>query len=102
MTWDELADAITARYPDVASGKMFGMPCLKRSDGKIFACLWKDGGLTVKLVHEAARTDALAIPGAGIGSHAFDPSRQMLQWVHVPAAQAGEWQRLVELALSIR
>lgn len=78
------------------------MPCLKRSDGKTVARLWKDARFAVKLVHEAARADALALPGAGLGSHAFDPSREMRQWVHVPAAQAGEWQRLVELALSVR
>jgi hypothetical protein len=79
---------------------MFGMPCLKRADGKVVAALWKDGGIMLKLVDEAARVEALTLPGANLGSHAFDPSRQMREWVHVPAAQADEWQRLVERALS--
>ena len=97
MTWDELVDAVTERHPDVAPGKMFGMPCLKRANGKVVAGFWKDGGITVKLVDETARADALALPGADL----FDPGmgRKMREWVHVPATQAGEWERLVERAL---
>jgi hypothetical protein len=99
MTWDELAGAVAARRPGVTAGKMFGMPCLRRPDGKVVASLWKDGGITVKLVDETARAQALALPGAEPGYHAFDPSRRMREWVHVPAAQANEWQRLIERAL---
>jgi len=100
MNWDELVVTVTARYPTVRPGRMFGMPCLKRADGKVVAGLWKDGGITVKLVDEAARAEALALPGAAPGSHAFDPNRSMREWVHVPTTLAGEWQRLVERALS--
>ena len=78
---------------------MFGMPCLKGPHGKVVATLRRDGAITVKLVDEAARAEALALPGAEPGSHAFEPSRAMREWVHVPAAQAGEWQRFVERAL---
>ena len=98
MNWDDLVAAITARHPDIAPGKMFGMPCLKRANGKVVAGFWKDGGMTVKLVDPAAREAALALPGADL----FDPGmgRQMKEWVLVPAALAGEWERLVELALA--
>jgi hypothetical protein len=65
-----------ARHPDVTPGKMFGMPCVKRADGKVVAGLWKDGGIMVKLVDKAARVQTLALPGAKIGSHAFDPGRR--------------------------
>jgi len=97
MTWDELVEAVTARHPDITPGKMFGMPCLKRANGKVIAGFWKDGGITVKLVDVAARAEALALPSVDL----FDPGmgRQMREWVLVPAAQAGEWQRLVEQAL---
>ena len=78
---------------------MFGMPCLKRGDGKVVAALWKGGGIMVKLVDETARADALALPGADLGTHAFDSQRKMREWVHVPATQSSEWERLVELAL---
>lgn len=46
-----------------------------------------------------ARAQALALPGTEMGSHAYDPRRQMRGWVRVPATQAGEWLRLVERAV---
>ena len=98
MDWDTLVGEITARHPDIRPSSMFGMPCLKRKNGKVVAGSWKDGGITVKLVDEQARAEALALPGVDL----FDPGmgRQMREWVHVPAAQASEWQRLVERALA--
>ena len=100
MTWDALVDSITARYEDVTPGKMFGMPCLKRANGKVVACLGKDGGITVKVADEAARVKALTLPGASVGSHAFDPRRPMREWVHLPVDQSRFWRVLVERALS--
>jgi hypothetical protein len=99
MTWDDLVEAVTARHPDIAPGKMFGMPCLKRANGKVVAGHWKDGGVTVKLVDEAARTAALELPGVDL----FDPGmgRVMKEWVLVPAVLDGEWERLVEQALAV-
>ena len=67
MTWDELVADATP-YP-VRESKMFGMPCLKRENGKVVAGHWKDGGLTVKLTDEAQREAALALSGAQL----FDP-----------------------------
>jgi hypothetical protein len=100
MTWDALVDSITAHYKDVTLGKMFGMPCLKRANGKVVAWLGNDGGITVKVADEAARVKALALPGASVGSHAFDPRRPMRAWVHLPADQAQFWRNLIERALS--
>lgn len=94
--WEKLVANVTARQP-VRESKMFGMPCLKRENGKVVAGYWKDGGLTVKLTDETARDQALAIPGADL----FDPGmgRVMREWVHVPAGQSGVWERLVEQAI---
>jgi hypothetical protein len=96
MTWEELVADTTARHP-LRESQMFGVPCLKRDNGKVVACSWKDGGIAVKLVDEGARERALALPGADL----FDPGmgRKMREWVHVPAEQSGEWPRLVEQAL---
>jgi hypothetical protein len=96
MTWEELVENVTARNA-VHESKMFGMPCLKRENGKVVAGYWKDGGLTVKLVDESQRKAALALTGAT----PFDPGmgRPMREWVHVPADLSGEWQRLVEQAI---
>lgn len=96
MSWEELVADVTARYP-VKESKMFGMPCLKRENGKVVAGHWKDGGMTVKLVDEGQREAALELPGAEL----FDPGmgRAMREWVLVPASQSGEWERLVEQAI---
>ena len=100
MSWDALVHSTTARYEDVTPGKMFGMPCLQRANAKVVACLGKDGGITVKVADEAARVTALALRGASVGSHAFDPRRPMHAWVHLPADEARFWRSLVERALS--
>jgi hypothetical protein len=116
-TWEELVENVTARHP-VQEGKMFGMPCLKRENGKVVAgqrrrldgaaqerrrrlCRrqsghWKDGGLTVKLTDEAQREAALAA-----GAQPFDPGmgRVMREWVLVPASQSDDWETLVEQAI---
>ena len=91
MTWDELVADVTARHPlrcrqsrhlrfpagsveptPLHESKMFGMPCLKREDGKVVAGYWKDGGLTVELVDEAQREAALSLPGAQLFAPAWD------------------------------
>jgi hypothetical protein len=102
MTWEEFVGAVISRYPNVTPGRMFGMPCLKRGDGTVVAARWKGGGITVKLTDELAREEALTLPGAEPGSHAFDPSRPMQRWVHLPDAHTAEWHRLIDLALSAR
>jgi len=96
MTWDELVAEVTARHP-LRESQMFGMPCLKRENGKVVAGSWKDGGITVKLVDEAQREAALALPGAVL----FDPGmgRVMKEWVLVPEALSDDWLRLVEQAV---
>jgi hypothetical protein len=96
MTWDELVVEVTARHP-LRESQMFGMPCLKRENGKVVAGSWKDGGITVKLVDEAQREAALALPGAEL----FDPGmgRVMKEWVLVPEALSDDWLRLVEQAV---
>lgn len=96
MRWEELVAEVTARHP-LHESKMFGMPCLKRESGKVVAGHWKDGGLTVKLTDEAAREQALELPGVEL----FDPGmgRVMREWVLVPEALSDEWLRLVERAV---
>ena len=95
MTWEELVADVTVRYP-LRESQMFGMPCLKRENGKVVAGHWKDGGLTVKLTDGAQREAALAG-----GAQPFDPGmgRVMKEWVLVPAAHSDDWLRLVEQAV---
>ena len=95
MSWEELVTDVTTRYP-LHESKMFGMPCLKRENGKVVAGHWKDGGLTVKLTDVADREAALAA-----GAQPFDPGmgRVMKEWVLVPAVHSDDWLHLVEQAI---
>jgi hypothetical protein len=95
MTWEELVAEVTARH-SLRESKMFGMPCLKRENGKVVAGHWKDGGLTVKLTDEGLREAALAG-----GAQPFDPGmgRVMKEWVLVPASHSDDWLGLVEQAI---
>jgi hypothetical protein len=114
-SWEELVESVTARHPlrrrqgrhlrvfagsveptPVHESKMFGMPCLKRENGKVVAGHWKDGGLTVKLTDESQREATLAA-----GAEPFDPGmgRVMKEWVLVPASRSDDWDRLVEQAI---
>ena len=70
MTWEELVADVTARHP-LHESKMFGMPCLKRENGKVVAGHWKDGGLTVKLTDRRS-AKPLSLPA---------PSRSIPAWV---------------------
>jgi hypothetical protein len=70
------------------SGKMFGMPCLKNSNGKAFAGYF-EGTMVFKLAG-ASHAEALALPGAKL----FDPSergRPMKEWVVVPNEHVSKW-----------
>ncbi len=70
------------------SGKMFGMPCLKNSNGKAFAGYF-EGTMVFKL-GGASHAEALALPGARL----FDPSergRPMKEWVVVPVEHVSRW-----------
>ena len=71
-----------------SSGKMFGMPCLKNSNGKAFAG-YIEGEMVFKL-GGARHAEALALTGTGL----FDPSgrgRPMKEWVVVPNEHVSRW-----------
>jgi hypothetical protein len=95
--FDEIAEELAARHPEVQRGMMFGAPTLKR-DGKAVCCFWHGTAMVFKLVAAEARERALALPGAG---H-FDPmgGRPMREWVVVFEEQAAEWPRLAAEALA--
>ena len=94
-TYDAVVAEITASSP-TTTGKMFGMPCLKNSNGKMFAGFF-EGTMTFKL-GGAKHAEALALSGARL----FDPSgrgRSMKEWVEVPSEHASMWLELAREAL---
>ena len=78
-----------------SSGKMFGMPCLKNSNGKAFAGFF-EGEMVFKL-GGASHAEALALAGARL----FDPSergRPMKEWVVVPFEHVSRWREFAREA----
>src|SRR5690242_11697379 len=93
--YDQVAAEITATSPAFNS-QMFGMPCLKNSNGKAFAGFYQ-GAMTFKL-GAPTHSEALALSGA----HLFDPSgmgRPMKEWVEVPSEHASRWLELAREAM---
>jgi hypothetical protein len=84
--YDAVVSEMVATSP-TTSGKMFGMPCLKNSNGKAFA-----GYFEVAMVFKlggSSHAEALALPGARL----FDPmgGRPMKEWVVVPVEHSSRW-----------
>ena len=85
--YETVVSEMVATSP-TTSGKMFGMPCLKNSNGKAFAGYF-EGTMVFKL-GGAGHAEALALPGARL----FDPSergRPMKEWVVVPIEHVARW-----------
>jgi len=75
---------------DIVETSMFGMPSVKRRDGKAFAGL--NGDDMVFKLEGAAHAEALALDGA----HLFEPmaGRPMKAWVQVPPTHETQWAEL--------
>jgi hypothetical protein len=86
---EELKDEL-----DIVGTSMFGMPSLKRRDGKAFAGLYGDD-MVFKLEGDA-HAKALALHGA----HLFEPmdGRPMKAWVQVPPTHETQWAELARKA----
>src|SRR5713226_3984369 len=87
LEYEGVVSEMTATTP-TSSGKMFGMPCLKNSNGKAFAGYF-EGEMVFKL-GGASHAEALALSGAWL----FDPSergRAMKEWVVVPLEHVSRW-----------
>ena len=94
--FEDIVDAICAWHDDARAGKVFGMPCVKRSGKVVFG--FSRTGMVFKLTDAAVHRRALSLPGA----HLFDPSGRgeaFRQWVVVPPPQDGEWEELAYEAL---
>ena len=85
--YEDVVSEMMATLPAM-SGKMFGMPCLKNSNGKAFAGYF-EGTMVFKL-GGASHAEALALSGAKL----FDPSerrRPMKEWIVVPFGHSSRW-----------
>ncbi|HEX9133970.1 MAG TPA: hypothetical protein VF844_16890 [Ktedonobacteraceae bacterium] len=92
--YDAVVSEMVATSP-TSSGKMFGMPCLKNSNGKAFAGFF-ESDMVFKL-GGATHAEALALAGARL----FDPSergRPMKEWVVVPIEHVSRWLQFARAA----
>lgn len=93
--YEALVEELVQSTPELATGSLFGMPCLK-SDGK--AVLGSFGGGVVFKLFGPTHAEAMALEGSVL----FDPSgkgRAMKDWVVVAADHQGEWSRLATAAI---
>jgi hypothetical protein len=90
VRFDEVLAELTNEL-EIVPTSVFGMPSVRRRDGKAFAALYGDD-MVFKL-RGKARRNALRLDGA----HLFEPMarRPMRSWVQVPRASGALW---VELA----
>ena len=98
--FDEIADDLAARDPNVELSQMMGMPCIK-SGGKMVVGLESSGEMVFKLPDPAEHEKALGLAGAKL----FDPGkngRPFKEWVQVPFAHASEWAGLADTAIRLR
>ena len=84
--YDAVVSEMVATSP-TTSGKMFGMPCLKNSNGKAYAGFFEDS-MVFKL-GGTSHAEALALSEATL----FDPAggRPMREWVVVPVEHSSRW-----------
>jgi hypothetical protein len=97
--YEDLVDLLLPRHGGAERSQMMGMPCLKRGGKLALGFVQSESALVFKLEDEEEREAALALDG----THLFDPSgqgRPFREWVVVPPAHAGEWERLADAALS--
>jgi len=98
--FDEIADDLAARDPNVEISQMMGMPCIK-SGGKMVIGLESSGEMVFKLPDPAEHEKALGLDGAKL----FDPGkngRPFKEWVQVPFAHADKWTELADTAIRLR
>jgi hypothetical protein len=98
--YDEIADHLAARDPNVELSQMMGMPCVK-SGGKMVIGYTSVGEMVFKLPDATEHKKALGLNGAKL----FDPSgrgKPFKEWVQVPAAHESEWPKLADTAIRLR
>ena len=91
--FDRLVDELRGEL-DIVGTSMFGMPSIKRRDGKAFAGLYGED-MVFKLEGES-HASALLLEG----SRLFEPmaGRPMKAWVQVPPSHETQWADLARKA----
>jgi hypothetical protein len=93
---EEFFIQLTSEIPEVKSGKMFGALCMKTSNGKSAAMVWKDN-IVVKL-SKGLLEEALNLEGAQL----FEPmeGKPMKEWVQIPFLHKYQWKKYATLSVA--
>ena len=94
--YEALIVDLMTEHPDLETGSLFGMPCLKARGKAVLGSF--DGGVVFKLGDATVRAEALALAGSVL----FDPGgkgRPMKEWVVVGAQHEGLWGSFAAAAL---
>ncbi len=88
---EEFFNSLAEEIPNVKPGKMFGALCLKTSNGKSTAMIWK-GDIVVKLSGDSFK-EAMSLDGSKL----FEPmeGRPMKEWVQIPFHYKNKWKQFV-------
>jgi len=92
---EKLFHQIAGEFPAVKEGKMFGSLCMKTSDGKSAAMLWKNH-LVIKLDKKDI-DKVMKIKGVVF----FEPmkGRPMREWLQIPFELSSQWKELTGKSL---
>jgi hypothetical protein len=90
--------SIFKELPEAIEGKMFGAKCVKASNGKAVAILWKNA-MCFKLSENDCK-EALKLKGSKVGTHLYAPERPMKNWVEIPFEHFIEWINLTKKAIN--
>jgi hypothetical protein len=98
MESETVFKSIFKELPEAIEGKMFGVNCVKASNGKTVAILWKNT-MRFKL-NESDFKVALKLKGSKIGTHLYAPERPMKNWVEIPFEHSAEWINFTKKAIN--
>lgn len=94
---EKLFHEIAKELPNAKEGKAFGVLCIKASNGKLSALLWKNN-LMFKL-NKKDEAEALNLKGTRQGTHIYAPDRPMTGWVKVPFSHSSKWKGLAKKSI---
>ena len=95
---ENMFDQIIKRLPTATEGKMFGARCIKSSNRKTAAFIWKKQ-MVFKL-DVKTQEKALDLAGSKSGVHIYAPDKPMKGWVSIPEMHLGKWLHYAEKALN--
>ncbi len=88
---------IANNVSDAHVGKMFGASCIKVTNGKAAAILWKN--VILFKLNAKDQKEALSLDGASLGFHLYAPEKPMRGWVAIPDKHFGRWSYFAKKAV---